>query len=31
VGKKPMPPFGKKLSDAERWALVHYVRSLKVD
>ncbi len=31
VGKKPMPPFGKKLSDNERWALVHYVRSLKVD
>jgi len=26
-----MPPFGKKLSDNERWALVHYVRSLKVD
>ena len=31
VGKKPMPPFGKKLSDNERWALVHYVRGLKVD
>ena len=31
VGKKPMPPFGKKLSEDERWALVHYVRSLKVD
>ena len=31
IGKKPMPPFGKKLSDHERWALVHYVRSLKVD
>ncbi len=31
VGKNPMPPFGKKLSDNERWALVHYVRSLKVD
>jgi mono/diheme cytochrome c family protein len=30
-GRNPMPPFGKKLSDEERWALVHYVRSLKVD
>jgi mono/diheme cytochrome c family protein len=28
-GKKPMPSFGKKLSEEERWSLVHYVRSLK--
>jgi len=28
-GKKPMPSFAKKLSDDERWSLVHYVRSLK--
>ena len=27
-GKQPMPGFGKKLTDEERWALVHYVRSL---
>lgn len=31
VGKKPMPPFGKKLTDNERWALVQFVRSLRVD
>lgn len=28
-GKKPMPSFGKKLSEEERWSVVHYVRSLK--
>lgn len=27
-GRKPMPPFKKKLSDDERWKLVHYVREL---
>jgi mono/diheme cytochrome c family protein len=27
-GKQPMPGFGKKLSDEERWAVVHYVRQL---
>jgi mono/diheme cytochrome c family protein len=30
TGREPMPPFGKKLSERERWVLVHYVRSLKV-
>jgi mono/diheme cytochrome c family protein len=28
-GRKPMPPFGRRLSEKERWALVHYARSLK--
>jgi mono/diheme cytochrome c family protein len=31
TGREPMPPFGKKLTERERWVLVHYVRSLKVD
>ncbi|HEX9725158.1 MAG TPA: c-type cytochrome [Vicinamibacteria bacterium] len=31
TGREPMPPFGKKLNERERWVLVHYVRSLKVD
>ena len=31
TGREPMPPFGKKLAERERWVLVHYVRSLKVD
>ncbi|MGH9463315.1 MAG: c-type cytochrome [Vicinamibacteria bacterium] len=31
TGREPMPPFGKKLSERERWVLVHYVRSLTVD
>ena len=30
-GRAPMPPYGKKLSEHERWVLVHYVRSLRVD
>ena len=28
-GRNPMPSFKKKLSENERWKLVHYVRSLK--
>ncbi len=28
-GRKPMPAFGKKLTDAERWAVVNYLRTLK--
>ena len=31
TGRQPMPPFGTKLTERERWVLVHYVRSLKVD
>jgi mono/diheme cytochrome c family protein len=27
-GRKPMPTFAKKLSDAERWAVVNYIRTL---
>ena len=27
-GKKPMPPFETKLSEEERWSLVHLMRSL---
>jgi mono/diheme cytochrome c family protein len=29
-GRNPMPSFKKKLSENERWKLVHFVRSLKV-
>jgi len=28
-GRKPMPTFGKKLTDAERWSVINYVRTLK--
>ena len=28
-GRNPMPSFEKKLSETERWKLVHYVRSLR--
>lgn len=27
-GRKPMPGYGKKLSDEQRWQLIHYVRTL---
>ena len=27
-GRKPMPTFGKKLTDTERWSIVNYVRTL---
>jgi mono/diheme cytochrome c family protein len=27
-GKKPMPGYGTKLSETDRWSLVNYVRSL---
>ncbi len=29
VGKKPMPSMKTKLSEEERWQVVHYVRSLQ--
>ena len=28
-GKTPMPNFASKLSEEDRWNLVHYVRSLE--
>jgi mono/diheme cytochrome c family protein len=28
TGKKPMPAFGKRFSETERWNLVNYVRTL---
>jgi mono/diheme cytochrome c family protein len=28
TGKKPMPAYGKRLSDTDRWNLVNYVRTL---
>jgi len=28
-GRKPMPTFGKKLTDAERWSVINYIRTLK--
>ncbi len=28
-GKKPMPPMNRKLSETERWQVVHYVRTLQ--
>jgi mono/diheme cytochrome c family protein len=28
TGKKPMPAYGKRLSETERWHLVNYVRTL---
>jgi mono/diheme cytochrome c family protein len=27
-GRKPMPTFNKKLTDAERWSIVNYIRTL---
>jgi mono/diheme cytochrome c family protein len=30
-GKTPMPGMGKRLSEDERWKIVHFVRTLKVD
>jgi mono/diheme cytochrome c family protein len=28
-GKKPMPPMNRKLSETERWQVVHYLRTLQ--
>ena len=28
TGKKPMPAYGKRLSDTDRWNLINYVRTL---
>jgi mono/diheme cytochrome c family protein len=28
TGKKPMPAYGKRLSESDRWNLVNYVRTL---
>jgi mono/diheme cytochrome c family protein len=27
-GRKPMPSFGKKLTDAERWSVINFIRTL---
>jgi mono/diheme cytochrome c family protein len=27
-GRKPMPTFDKKLTDAERWSIINYIRTL---
>jgi mono/diheme cytochrome c family protein len=29
TGKKPMPPMNRKLSETERWQVVHYLRTLQ--
>jgi mono/diheme cytochrome c family protein len=29
TGKRPMPPMNRKLSETERWQVVHYVRTLQ--
>ena len=29
TGKKPMPAYGKRLSETDRWNLVNYVRTLQ--
>jgi mono/diheme cytochrome c family protein len=29
TGKNPMPSYGKKLSEEERWMIVHFTRTLK--
>jgi mono/diheme cytochrome c family protein len=28
TGKKPMPAFGKRLSETDRWTLINYIRTL---
>jgi mono/diheme cytochrome c family protein len=28
TGKKPMPAYGKRLSDTDRWNLINYIRTL---
>jgi mono/diheme cytochrome c family protein len=28
TGKKPMPAYGKRLSETDRWNLINYVRTL---
>jgi mono/diheme cytochrome c family protein len=28
TGKKPMPTYGKRLSETDRWNLVNYIRTL---
>jgi mono/diheme cytochrome c family protein len=28
IGKKPMPAYGKRLSESDRWHLVNYIRTL---
>ena len=28
TGKKPMPTYGKRISDTDRWNLVNYIRTL---
>jgi mono/diheme cytochrome c family protein len=29
TGKRPMPPMNRKLSETERWQVVHYLRTLQ--
>jgi mono/diheme cytochrome c family protein len=29
TGKKPMPAFGKRFSETDRWNLVYYIRTLR--
>ncbi|HSF14203.1 MAG TPA: cytochrome c [Vicinamibacteria bacterium] len=31
VGKQPMPPMNRKMSETERWQVVHYLRSLQAN
>lgn len=31
TGKKPMPTYGKRLSETDRWNLVNYIRTLPSD
>ena len=30
-GKTPMPPTERKMSETERWQVVHYLRTLQID
>lgn len=30
-GKRPMPPMQRKMSEEERWQVVHYLRTLQVN
>jgi mono/diheme cytochrome c family protein len=31
TGKKPMPTYGRRISETDRWNLVNYVRTLSKD
>ena len=30
-GKRPMPPMNRKMSEEERWQVVHYLRTLQIN